>query len=72
MSSEMPKDLRRIYAELAASTPQLAAGLVSCVACGREERVDSAHCLEHGWPICCGRTMSLGPIERGGEGRENR
>ena len=33
--------------------------LVTCDTCGTEERVEFAHCLRHGWPICCGYTMRL-------------
>lgn len=32
---------------------------VWCDKCGREQAVDGAHCLKHGWPECCGHTMWL-------------
>ena len=32
---------------------------VYCKTCGREKIVDPAFCLAHGWPRCCGYTMSL-------------
>jgi len=39
--------------------------LVHCPVCGREERVNPAECLAHGWPTCCkGHTMFLGPAPR--------
>ena len=30
-----------------------------CSVCGREDEVDFAHGLRHGWPKCCGYTMTL-------------
>lgn len=30
-----------------------------CSQCGREERVNFAHCLRFGWPSCHGYTMTL-------------
>jgi hypothetical protein len=32
---------------------------VQCKTCGKSESVDFAHCLQHGWPECCGKTMTL-------------
>jgi hypothetical protein len=32
---------------------------VWCRKCGRSEPVDPAHCLAHGWPKCCGATMTI-------------
>lgn len=52
-----------LHRSLANSSPDLAAGLVYCRTCGRVRRVDSAHCLRHGWPKCCGYTMTLGSAE---------
>lgn len=38
---------------------------VTCRRCGATRKVDPAECLRHGWPKCCGATMSLdGPKER--------
>lgn len=54
-----------IHEKIAAEVPQLRRGMVWCYTCGREERVDSAASLKHGWPTCCGRTMSIdSPEER--------
>ncbi len=40
-------------------------GLVWCIHCGRIEHVDSSECLRHGWPKCCGQTMTIDwPAER--------
>lgn len=32
---------------------------VYCRTCGRSEPVDAADCLAHGWPKCCGATMTI-------------
>ena len=34
-------------------------GMVWCRTCGRSQSVDSADCLQHGWPKCCGCTMTI-------------
>lgn len=45
--------------------PQLRRGRVWCKTCGRSQRVDSGECLSHGWPTCCGYTMTVdSPAER--------
>jgi hypothetical protein len=50
---------------IANSHPKLSRGRVWCKRCGRTERVDSANCLRHGWPECCGETMTIdAPDER--------
>jgi hypothetical protein len=49
-----------IHDTLARCHPALEAGKVYCTTCGRKEQVDSADCLRHGWPKCCGATMRLG------------
>jgi hypothetical protein len=43
----------------AASVPQLARGRVWCRECGATQRVDAAGALSHGWPKCCGYTMTI-------------
>lgn len=48
-----------LHDKLATCHPALTRGQVWCLSCGRTERVDSAHCLRHGWPKCCGETMSI-------------
>ncbi len=41
-------------------------GEVYCRKCGRVERVNYARCLTHGWPKCCGETMTVdAPKEKG-------
>ena len=32
---------------------------VRCERCGNEALVNFSHCLQHGWPKCCGTTMVL-------------
>jgi hypothetical protein len=32
---------------------------VHCPECGNEQSVKPAHCLQYGWPKCCGSTMRL-------------
>ena len=55
-------DLQRlssIHDRIAADVPQISRGMVWCRTCGRSERVDGADCLRHGWPKCCGYTMTI-------------
>lgn len=47
----------------AMKSPQLARGRVWCLECGRTQKVHSADCLRHGWPLCCGYTMSISSPE---------
>jgi hypothetical protein len=51
--------LKLLPRALASSHPALRRGLVQCPACGAQETVDSAACLQSGWPKCCGATMRL-------------
>jgi hypothetical protein len=45
--------------------PQFKRGFVWCCECGRKKRVNAALSLAHGWPKCCGYTMTLdSPEER--------
>jgi Zn finger protein HypA/HybF involved in hydrogenase expression len=45
--------------------PQLERGRVWCTTCGRSESVNAAESLRHGWPKCCGYTMTVdSPEER--------
>jgi len=48
-----------LYDKLAASHPKLSRGQVWCRTCGATQRVDSAGALAHGWPKCCGYTMTI-------------
>jgi hypothetical protein len=58
--------MKTLHETLAESDPKLQRGIIHCRTCGRVEKVDSAHCLAHGWPECCGATMSLGEPETNG------
>lgn len=50
---------RRLYDEIATSHPSLMGGRVFCARCKTFRTVDPAKCLQHGWPKCCGATMSI-------------
>ena len=39
--------------------PQIKRGQVWCRHCGSTQKVDGADCLRHGWPKCCGYTMTI-------------
>ena len=54
-----------LYDTIAKSNPSLARGRVWCRKCGATRKVDTAKCLEQGWPMCCGETMTIdSPDER--------
>ncbi len=54
-----------IYDKMAASHPSLTRGKVWCRSCDREQSVKAAGALQHGWPKCCGYTMTIdSPEER--------
>jgi hypothetical protein len=54
-----------LYDRMVADVPQLRRGQVWCYTCGRTQSVKSAGALRHGWPLCCGYTMSIdSPEER--------
>lgn len=56
-----------MYAEMAKSHPKLERGMVWCTTCGCSQRVNTADCLQNGWPMCCGYTMTIdSPQERRG------
>jgi len=48
-----------VYRGLIAAHPSLERGRVWCRECGHTERVDGAKALRHGWPKCCGYTMTI-------------
>jgi len=54
-------DFQSMYEDMANSNPSMKKGLVKCNKCSKEMKVDSAKCLQTGWPACCGKTMSLLP-----------
>ena len=47
------------YKELATVHTSLQRGKVWCRTCLREQKVDSAACLQYGWPKCHGHTMTI-------------
>jgi len=48
-----------LYEQLADSHPSLKRNMCWCRKCGKSKKVDSAECLQHGWPKCCGYTMTI-------------
>jgi hypothetical protein len=64
----MNDDLHRpnsFHKTLAEDVPQLLRGLVWCVRCGTVLEVNAVWRLAHGWPKCCGETMTIdSPEER--------
>lgn len=54
------------YQALGQVHPKLARGQVWCRTCGRTQKVNTPGALQHGWPKCCGYTMTIdAPDERG-------
>lgn len=54
-----------LHDALAGVHPKLARGRVWCRSCGATTRVNSGYALGHGWPKCCGYTMTIdAPDER--------
>jgi hypothetical protein len=50
---------------LSNTEPKLKRNRVWCTICGRMQVVDSRECMRHGWPKCCGYTMTIdSPEER--------
>lgn len=61
----LARSMSEAVARGVSASPQLSRGVVWCHTCGRTQRVDPVHCLQHGWPKCCGSTMSIdSPAER--------
>ncbi len=48
-----------LHETLATCHPSLTRGRVWCRKCGATRKVDSGECLRHGWPECCGETMTI-------------
>ncbi len=48
-----------LYDKLADAVPQIKRGRVWCRHCGASRAVDGAGALQHGWPKCCGYTMTI-------------
>lgn len=54
-----------LYERIAQSHPKLERDQVWCRKCGFTRKVNSAGALAHGWPKCCGQTMTIdSPEER--------
>ena len=54
-----------LHDKLATCHPKLARGQVWCHSCGHTLKVLPGFALAHGWPKCCGYTMSIdSPEER--------
>lgn len=51
-------ELAGLRGKLAESHPSLSRGMVWCRSCGFSQSVSSAYALKHGWPKCCGYTMT--------------
>lgn len=65
--------MRDLFQKLSDSHPKLSRGLVWCATCGREMEVVSSWRMQHGWPECCGETMTIdSPAEREPEQLETR
>lgn len=49
---------------------RLQRGRVWCLRCGSTFRVNVSRCMGHGWPECCGETMTIdSPTERRSHGK---
>lgn len=48
-----------LHQKIASEVWQIARGKVWCIACKRMRYVDGADALRHGWPKCCGATMTI-------------
>ncbi len=59
-----------LHDTMAKSHPKLVRGQVWCKTCGRTEKVNSAGALRHGWPECCGYTMTIDPPKEWGASEE--
>lgn len=55
----MGRKLTSLHERIAKDVPQIARGMVWCRDCGHSQKVDGAQALRHGWPKCCGRTMTI-------------
>lgn len=59
-----------MHEQLANANPKLKRGYVWCRSCGRAEKVNPGHCLQRGWPKCCGYTMTIDSPEEQAELRK--
>ena len=52
--------MNSIHKSIANCHPSLSRGkVVWCRTCGHEQDVNPANALKHGWPKCCGYTMTI-------------
>lgn len=49
----------KLLHDVANCHPSLERGRVWCRKCGATQRVDTQDCFAHGWPKCCGQTMTI-------------
>lgn len=62
---ELIERVESVHDKLATCHPKLARGQVWCRTCGATQSVKTAGALRHGWPRCCGYTMTIdSPEER--------
>ena len=65
---ELSRRLKEMHSqpkEFISTSPKLTRGVVWCLRCGESINVNAARCLAHGWPKCCGQTMTIdSPKER--------
>ena len=58
-------NLNAMYTDMGKSNNKLIRGRVWCTTCGTTHEVNSSWCMQHGWPQCCGETMTIdSPEER--------
>ena len=62
--------MMNLYDKLAKSHPSIERGRVWCRECRRTQKVDAAKAFEHGWPKCCGYTMTIDHPSTWKEARE--
>lgn len=54
-----------LHDRLATVHPSLSRGQVWCLTCGATMSVKASGAMRHGWPKCCGHTMTIdSPEER--------
>ena len=56
-------NVRNLHSSIANDVWGAGNKLVTCRICGNQEEINPAYCLAHGWPKCCGYTMTIDKIE---------